>query len=175
MGEGPTAGRPLETQWADYWLERARWHRFQGDPVEAWRCAERATAALPAQPSFRHLQLQILRAELLWDRGAIEQAAPILDELVTVAEADGHQPVMWLARAIRAAVQARAGHRPELLTPPPELVANNVNLALATLYWHGEAAKALGRTQEAAVMHDRGRTLARERGFADWLALFDRG
>ena len=174
VGEGPTGDRPLEAQWADYWLERARWHRFQGDSAEAERCADRAASALGDQPSFRHLQLGILRVELMWDRGAIEEAAPILDDIVQVADDDGHQPLMWLGRVMRSAVLARAGRQPDLVPPPPELLKDNVDLALATLYWHAEATRALGREQEATTLRMRGRALARERGFADWLASFDR-
>ena len=172
VGEGPGAGRPLEAQWADYWLERARWHRFQGDPDEAWRCAGRAGDALGDEVSFRHHQLQVLRAELAWDRGQLDDAAAILDALVPAAEADGHRPLVWLARVIQGAVRAGLGQRVDLVTPPPEQLQDNVALALATLFWHAEAADALGRRGEATTLRERGAALARERGFADWLARF---
>ncbi len=174
VGDGPTSGRPLEAQWADYWVQRARWHRSQDAPPEAWRCADRAAEVIGDKPSFRQLQLRLLRSELLWDRDDADAAAAILDQLVADAEADGHQPLMWQGRVMRAAVHARSGRRPDLLPPPPALLKDNVDLALATLFWHGEATHAVGRLEEAATLRQRGRALARERGFADWLASFDR-
>ena len=173
VGEGPEMGRPLEAQWADYWLERARWHRHLGDGAEAQRCADRADDALGAEVSFRHHQLEVLRAELAWDRGQLDVAASILETLVPAAEKDGHRPLVWLARVIQGAVQAALGQRAELATPPPELLQDNVSLALATLFWHAAANDAQGRRGDAETLRERGRALARERGFADWLARFE--
>ena len=173
VGEGPGTGRPLEAQWADYWLERSRWHRAQGDTDQAWSALERAGSALGKERSFRHHQLELLRAELLWDRGSLDAAAEVLAALVPAAEADGHAPLMWEARLLRDAVAAMLGQRVELARPPDAQLQDNVSLALTTLYWHAAAAEAQGRRGEAQTLRDSGRALARERGFADWLARFD--
>lgn len=170
VGAGPKGAQGVDAEWVEYWLERARRHRLQFDSEAAKAALKRATDALgPNPPAYRAREVRLEQAEMYLEEGRVSDAHTILQEVVTGAEEEQHLPVAWYARAVLAAAQARLGETPELMAPPKALLADNLHLALATLAWHAEAAKAMGRTEEAKVLREKGAALARQRGFADWL------
>jgi serine/threonine protein kinase/tetratricopeptide (TPR) repeat protein len=170
IGDGPKGGRGVETEWAEYWLERARRERLAQRPAGAHLALDHAQAALGSNPpAYRAREVHLERAELLLDEGRVAEAHRLLRDVVKGAEDEQHLPVAWYARAVLAAAEARSGGRPELLAPPKALLADNLHLALATLTWHAEALSAMGELEEARSLRERGAALARQRGFADWL------
>ncbi|MCO4773102.1 MAG: hypothetical protein KDA24_23915, partial [Deltaproteobacteria bacterium] len=169
VGDGPE-GKTVETEWAEYWLERARHHRLAVDRASAHAALRKADEALgESPPAYRKREVNLERAELLLEEGRVSDAHTLLLGVVKGADDEQHLPVAWYARSVLTAARARLGERPELLAPPKALLADNLHLALATLSWHAEASAAMGALDAAKTMRERGAALARSRGFADWL------
>ena len=175
VGDGPGPGQPMEALWAVYWLERARWHRSRRQNSVAWHCVEQAAQALgPAPPAYRRREVDLARAELMYDRGQASRALPLLENIVRGAEEEMHWPVAWWARAVRSAVRARLGRPDEPEQPPEALVRWNLPLALASAWYLGAAFEIRGQIRRSVAIREEGLDLARSCGFADWVAQFDR-
>jgi serine/threonine-protein kinase len=176
VGDGPGAGQPLEMLWAVYWLERARWHRSRRQKSVAWHCIEQATRALGPQPApFRKRDVDLVRAELHYDRGQYDRALPLLEMVLQGAEEEQHWPVLWWGRAVLAATQARLRLAGEMREPPERMARGHVPLALTTLWYRGEALLARAEEPAARRAWEEGRQVAKETGFVDWEGVFARG
>jgi hypothetical protein len=175
IGDGPGPGELRETVWQGYFTERARWYRLRQQKGVAWSSADEAARALGRQPAeWRQREVALLRAELLWDRGQYARAVPLLDGVILGADADGHLPVLWHARVLRQAIDARLrgdGPAPE---PPEALLEEHVPLRLTTALYQGERLLALTRPAEARNGLRDALQIARDLGFLDMATLLSR-
>ncbi len=175
VGEGPGPGETMEALWAVYWLERARWHRSRRQNSVAWHCVEQASRALgKAPPAYRRREVDLARAELMYDRGQAGRALPLLENVVAGAEEEMHWPVAWWARAVRSAVRAQLGKPDEPRQPPEQLVRFNLPLALASTWYLGAAFEIRGQIRRSLAIREEGLELARSCGFQDWVSQFER-
>ena len=174
VGDGPGPGQTMEALWAVYWLERARWHRSRKQNSVAWHCVEQAARALGSEPpAYRRREVDLARAELMYDRGQASRALPLLENVVRGAEEELHWPVAWWARAVRSAVRARLGRPDEPKQPPAALVRFNLPLALASAWYLGVAFELRGELRRSLTIREEGLELARSCGFEDWVSRFE--
>ncbi|GEM_PF-633807 len=175
LGDGPRDGTPMEAHWLHLWMQRARWHRAADQPDAARFCVSRADRALGATPpDFRRREVDLLKAELRLDAGDGAGAAAILEAVEAGAEAEGHLPVLWWARAALTAAQGPGDPEENAPRMPPELlIGEHVPLALATYWYHARAHQAAGRAVTAKLGAREGLALAKEHGFAQWVRRFE--
>ncbi len=169
VGEGPPAGQGQEVVWTEYWLEKGRWHLSREEHDPAWTCAQHAVRAQgPQPPPYRQRSVDLLRAELLYHQGQYARALPIFAEVSEGAHSAGHKPTYWWARSALSATQAQLNQDVDGPTPPAIEVANNIPLALSTLWYTAESLAAQGMEEAAEVAYREGLQIARDTGFIDW-------
>ncbi len=175
IGDPSQSGGALEATWAQFFLERARWHRSRKQKSEAWHCLEQAARALGRKaPEYRKREVNLLRAELMVDRNQYARALPLLEEAAAGASEVGHWPVYWWASSVKAAVEARLGRAVEPELPPDNLLRQNAPLALASTWYVARAYEFSQRTAEAQALFEEGAEMARSLGFVDWVNVFAR-
>jgi serine/threonine protein kinase/tetratricopeptide (TPR) repeat protein len=177
VGDGPRDGTPMEAHWLHYWLERSRWHRAAAQPDAARYSLDQAEKSLGASPAdFRRRDVDLLRAELLLDAGDAAGAEALLGTVEAGAEAEGHLPVLWWARAVRTAASAitgsSAGRDVAPDAPPEELVGEHIPLALATFWYHARSHQTAARAMTAKLTAREGLALAQEHGYKQWIRRF---
>ena len=175
LGDPGQAGGTLEASWAQFHLERARWHRSRKAKSEAWQSLEQAARSLGRNaPDYRKRDINLLRAELMLDRDQYARALPVLEEICTGAAEVGHWPVYWRAASVKAAAEARLGREVEPELPPDNLLRPNIPLALASTWYVARAYEFSRRTAEAQALFEEGAEMARSLGFVDWINVYAR-
>jgi len=171
--EAELGDKPLEYHGVVYWTSRARWHRSRQQKSMAWHCLEQAARLLgPDPPAYRKREINLVRAELMYDRQQYPRAAALADLVAEEAMAEMHGPVEWHARAVAAAAHARAGTGTGPAEVPRQLVRDNLELALTAQWYRAEALAADGREAEANVAYAEGLTEARAAGLLEWIGRF---
>ena len=174
VGDGPAQGQILEAVWLEYWLERARWHRCQGQKTLAWHGLQQAARVVgTAGAAYRRREVELQKAALLAARGEYSRAMPLLEQVITEAEDEMHWPVAWRGRVMIDHCAVQLGDPVEISEVPGDVLLHNVPLALAVAWYRGGALRVVGRDTEARIVLEEGRDLARDKGFKDWVQRFD--
>ena len=155
--------------WADFLMMQAKWHQARGSLAVAWNHMGRATRALGshATPPMK-LKSSLLRAQLMWDRGQLKEALPLLDGVVTGAHRQGLARILCEGEALRFATQCNLGMEPDACRDFSGLLEEDALLRVSANYYLSRGEEARGQKDKALAHWRRAHDEAERCGYLHW-------